>query len=265
MDRDPNICKTLRMELKDLKRHFSKEAQTFADICGSILDHAVPTCPGWTVQDLIEHLGTVHRRAISRIGTDTDPGSYEIDVPSDSSEILGWYEKGWRELASIFQTTSAESPAWNWTGKNQTLGWTIRRQSHETAIHRYDAELAKMGLPNVNAFKSLPSESLPFGFEPEFAVDGLNERLEVSIGGKPHLKGTLPGTIHLHATDVDAEWTVSLKDGIIGISREHQKADAAIRATASELYLWSWGRLPVEILEHFGDSEVIEAWKKLPS
>lgn len=252
------------MELSNLKQHFKKEVQSFSDLCQSTLDHAVPTCPGWTVQDLVEHLGTVHRRAAARVGSVTDPTSFELDIPNDSQEILNWFEKGWRELYEIFESNKSDYPAWNWTGKNLTLGWMIRRQAHEAAIHRYDAELAQMGLPNLNSFKSLPAESLPFGFDPDFAVDGLNERLEVSIGGKPHLKANLPGSIHLHATDTDAEWTVTITEGIVTVTRDHQKADAAIRATASELYLWSWGRLPVEILEHFGNIDVIEAWKKLP-
>ena len=253
------------MERNELISHFKQECERFAALCAAVLDHAVPSCPGWTVQDLIEHLGTVHRRAAFRVGSDVDPTGYEINLPTESSEIFNWFNEGWQNLYQIFTTHSDDYPAWNWTGKNQTVGWMIRRQSHEAAIHRFDAELAHMGIPSVNAIKSLPTESIPFGYTPEFAKDGIDERLEITIGGRKNLSGSLPGSLHLHATDIDAEWTVTLIDGVMTIYRGHQKADAAIKASASELYLWSWGRLPAEILQCVGNLEVIEAWKKLPA
>lgn len=253
------------MELRELLNHFRQECQRFENLCTSILDHAVPSCPGWTTQDLIEHLGTVHRRAAARVGSTSDPKGYDLSIPTESSEMLAWFHAGWTALERMLSENPPEYPAWNWTGKNQNVAWVIRRQAHEAAVHRYDAELAHMGIPNVNAIKSLPAESIPFGFEPRFAQDGIDERLEVTIGSRENLGASLPGSIHLHATDIDAEWTMSLSNGVITIDRSHKKADAAVRATASELYLWSWGRLPAEILQCFGDHDVIEGWKKLPA
>lgn len=253
------------MERNEYISHFKSECEKFSALCSAVLDHAVPSCPGWTVQDLIEHLGSVHRRAAHRAGSDTDPTGYEINLPTESSEIINWFNEGWENLLEIFNMYPDDYPTWNWSGKNMTLGWMIRRQAHETAVHRFDAELAHMGIPSVNAITSLPSESIPFGFDPEFASDGVEERLEVTIAGRRNLSGSLPGSLHLHATDIDAEWTVTLKDGVMTIDKGHQKADAAIKASASELYLWSWGRLPYEILSPFGNIAVIEAWKKLPA
>ncbi len=245
--------------------HFKQECEKFATLCDAVLDHAVPSCPGWTVQDLIEHLGTVHRRAVHRIGSDVDPTGFEISLPTEPVEILEWFNEGWQNLYQSLNEHPDDFPAWNWSGKDQTVRWMIRRQAHETAIHRFDAEIAHMGIPSVAAIKSLPAESVPFGYTPEFAKDGIDERLEITIAGRRNLTGSLPGSLHLHATDIDAEWTVTLKDGIMTIDRGHQKSDAAIKATASEIYLWTWGRLPSEILQSFGDQAVIEAWKKLPA
>lgn len=254
-----------QMDLNELQSHFQQECTRFATLCEDILDHAVPSCPGWTVQDLIEHLGTVHRRAIARIGSQTDPTGIELNIPTETTEMLNWFDAGWRELDRAFTETPPSAQAWNWTGQNQTVGWMIRRQAHEAAIHRYDAELAHMGLPSVAAFKSLPTESIPFGYVPEFAKDGLNERLYVSIAGRSNLKGSLPGSLHFHANDTEAESTITFIDGVFTIEEGHSKADAAIRGTASELYLWSWGRLPADVLQCFGEMSVIESWAKLPA
>jgi len=209
------------MELNELISHFRQECQQFAALCAAVLDHAVPSCPGWTVQDLIELLGTVHRRAAFRVGSDVDPSGTEINPPVESSEILNWFNEGSENLYQIFTTYPADYKTWNWSGKDQTLAWMIRRQAHEAAIHRFDAELAHMGIPSVSAIKSLPAESIPFGFTPTFAKDGVGERLEVTIGSRRNLTGTLPGSLHLHATDIDAEWTVTLTDGIMIVDRGH--------------------------------------------
>lgn len=253
------------MDLNELHSHFQNECTKFAALCEAILDHAVPSCPGWTIQDLIEHLGTVQRRAAARVGLQTDATGVELNIPTEPAEMLSWFDDGWRELDRIFTEMPPSTQAWNWTGENHTLGWMIRRHAHEVAIHRYDAELAHMGLPSVNAFKSLPSESIPFGYVPEFAKDGLNERLYVTIAGRPTLKGSLPGSLHIHANDIEAECTVTLVDGTFTITEGHSKADAAIKGTASELYLWSWGRFPLDLLQCFGDTNVIESWSKLPA
>ena len=70
------------------------------------------------------------------------------------------------------------------------------------------------------------------------------------------------GTIHLHATDIDGEWLVTLGPGGISHEHGHAKGDVALRGTASDLLLWCWNRVPVDDrFEVFGDATLLEAWR----
>jgi len=73
---------------------------------------------------------------------------------------------------------------------------------------------------------------------------------EPSLGGSGE-------TLHLHATDIEGEWLVTLQSDHITIDRGHAKGDAAVRATAIDLLLFVWGR-DLGGLEHFGDHAVID-------
>ena len=64
------------------------------------------------------------------------------------------------------------------------------------------------------------------------------------------------GTIHLHATDTDGEWLVTLET-----RRDHLRARVTPRATwpsaarPRDLLLWAWNRVPVDDrFEVFGDA-----------
>ncbi|HEV7888142.1 MAG TPA: hypothetical protein VGO92_11335, partial [Acidimicrobiales bacterium] len=68
---------------------------------------------------------------------------------------------------------------------------------------------------------------------------------------------------HLHATDVPGEWLVSFEGGVVDVQRGHAKGDAALRGTASDLFLFLWGRAGPDALEVFGDPAVVEAWRQV--
>jgi hypothetical protein len=64
-------------------------------------------------------------------------------------------------------------------------------------------------------------------------------------------------TVHLHRTDGDGEWLITIGDPPT-IERGHAKGDLAVRGAAGQLLLWAWNR-PAHV-ELFGDSGLAEAW-----
>ena len=69
-------------------------------------------------------------------------------------------------------------------------------------------------------------------------------------------------TVHLHQTDGDGEWIVTLGDRIT-VERGHTKADTAVRGTGSDLLLMLWRRVPPSQLEVLGQPANLErflAW-----
>ena len=199
----------------------------------------VPSCPAWNVDDLIRHVGRAHHNAALIVGErrDSHPGEAELTPPSGNA--LAWYEAGLAALLEVFDAVDPTTPVWTF-GADRTAAFWLRRMAHETAVHRVDAEQATGAVAPV---------------EPAFAADGIAELLEVFLpllaGRKP--TDPAPGTVHLHTTDVEGEWLVGFGDQVT-VTQGHAKGDAAVRGPASDLYLWLWGRQPVDGLEVFGDA-----------
>jgi predicted lipid carrier protein YhbT len=116
-------------------------------------------------------------------------------------------------------------------------------------VHRWDAQTAT-GI----------SEPIDHAL----AVDGIDEFFALILFWKR--ESTLHGageSIHLHATDGDGEWFVRLAtDGVI-VTKEHAKGDVALRAPASDLLLFLYGRVGPVVGESFGDASLLERWQRL--
>ena len=132
---------------------------------------------------------------------------------------------------------------WSCTG-DQTAGFWSRRQANEVAVHRWDAELAAGD---------------PTPIDNELAADGVDERLDML-----RLFDAITGTgetIHLHCTDIDGEWVVTLSDEGPRTERVHAKSDVAVRGTASDLDLFVCGRVDATAFEVFGDAQLLERFQ----
>ena len=216
-------------------------------------DAPVAACPGWSVLRLAEHLGQVHRWARfcvvdSRPPTPDDPPM----EPFDRHDAAGWLRRGADELVATLRGIDPESDTWHPFPVDRVARVWPRRQAHETAMHRWDAEHA-VGLEAT--------------LDADLASDGIDEYFEIVI---PRLvvreQLALPaGSLHVHCTDVDGEWLVWADDGEYRMIRVHEKGDAALRGPAAELLLTLWGRRRVTAgdaadVSPIGDPSVVEAW-----
>ena len=131
-----------------------------------------------------------------------------------------------------------------------TAGFWGRRMAHETLIHRWDAESA---------------HGQPGPFDAELAADGIDEGLNVFVPfvrAGSQVKGS-GETFHIHRTDGEGEWLVTVEDSGVRVSREHAKGDVALRGRAEDLLLWLWHRTPPDNLEVFGDPALLDRWFEL--
>jgi uncharacterized protein (TIGR03083 family) len=214
------------------------------------VDAPVPSCPGWTVADLLEHLGRIHRWVASIVSQrDTQPPAFwdQVDVPA-RAELVDWSAAGWRALADALAATGPDVEVWSWTPWRTTAFWA-RRQAHELAVHRFDAQLAAGASPDP-----VPADQ---------AVDAVDELLELfpHRRRRPAISGA-GETIHLHATDAAGEWLLRLVPEGIEVTREHAKGDVAARGPASDLLLFLFGRVAPTRLEVFGDASLLERWQR---
>lgn len=212
----------------------------------------VPSCPEWSMADLVGHTGVVHRWVESIVRSRAQEPLWLRDTtihPPPTDELLDWYDDGLVLLETALGNIDPDGELWTWAG-NQSARFWQRRMSQETAMHRWDAENAHR--------RARP-------FDPLFAVDGIDEMFDVFV---PHQRGCagLRGngeTLHLHCTDTDGEWLVRFVPAGAEVSRQHAKGDAAVRGTASDLLLLLWGRRSAEDFEVFGDTAALRLWTEV--
>lgn len=214
-------------------------------------DAPVPGCPGWAVRDLIEHLGMVHRWANDCVRRSQEPTTAWQDQRPElaDGELASWFADGAAALADALDAVPSSAPTWTpFPIDDPTLAVWIRRQTHETSLHRRDVEAAVGAAGPIDA---------------ELAADGIDEYFEVIVPRLVQRDGReLPaGSAHLHCTDTEGEWTVEVAAGDYVVDRTHRKGDAAVRATAQDLLLRLWGRdVPDAAFDVFGDAGVAHSW-----
>ncbi|WP_436497333.1 maleylpyruvate isomerase family mycothiol-dependent enzyme [Actinokineospora sp. HUAS TT18] len=208
----------------------------------------VPTCPGWTLRQLVTHVGRGNRWAaqISReqLQAPLDPKTVDGGkAPENWDAAVDWLVDSVEVLVESVNA-SGEAPVWTFTGP-QPSTWWLRRRLHEVVVHRADAVLAI---------------GEKFEVDPVVAADSISEWLFlVATRGKGVLaEGT---SLHLHATDADGEWLVKADGDKIVWEQAHGKATAAAKGATADLLLTLLRRAPLDgRLEIHGDADVLQHW-----
>jgi uncharacterized protein (TIGR03083 family) len=218
----------------------------------------VPSCPEWSVGDLVRHLGAVYRRTHSRISAGHadqpwGPPRVPDDAPAATDEaVLAWFEGELTQLDSALEAVDPDLPAWNWAPQAKAAGFWHRRMAHETTVHRWDAQLAT---------------GLPEPIEGKLAGDTVAEALDTYLpAGRRRGPAEAAGLIHVVAADLGQEWYVRLRgDGVALLDTDtlldddEHPARAAASGSASDLALAIWGRIAFDVLDTAGDGALLEA------
>jgi len=211
----------------------------------------VPSCPDWMLEDLVRHLGRVHRWATAIVEQRAQERVRATDSGPGNDELVDWFDAGAAALREALERCGPEVPMWTW-GPGGTSTWWARRQAHETAVHRWDAQSASGASQPIDG----PA-----------AADGVDEFLANLMAMLGFSEGVTVGgsgeTIHLHCTDVDGEWLLRLDPDTVHVDRLHAKGDVAAKGTASALLLFACGRLGGERLEVFGDASLLARFQEL--
>jgi uncharacterized protein (TIGR03083 family) len=228
-------------------------AAFYAAIDEAAPEMPVPSCPDWTVTNLVHHLGSLYRwvGAILSAPEGPPPRPSTEGLPTGRAAVE-WWQREYEQLVSLLDKVDADAPAWNWAPQPKRAAFWHRRMTMETAVHRWDAQMAiASGEP----------------IEAAVAVDGVSEVLDTWLpAGRGHTSHTRQGVVHLQAVDVGQEWFVRLRGSgvalldtgtILDTDDHHPTAQAA--GTASDLLLALYGRVRFDVLDIAGDPTLLDA------
>jgi uncharacterized protein (TIGR03083 family) len=239
------------------------------------LQAGVPGCPGWQVRDLLRHQAYVHAWAARHVrerSAELLEEAAEADIlgggPADA-DLIAAYRDGHAALVATLRDADPDVECATFMPAPSPLAFWARRQAHETAVHRYDAQSALPGGP--------PSPAA--AFEAAFAADGVDELImgfaarqrylyrgggaersltvrtrdaagEDSHGPDSHGQDAHGPDSHgqdahgrdAHGRDAQGRWHVRLADGGTAVSRDDPAADCTLEGTAAGLYAFLWNR-----------------------
>ena len=222
----------------------------------------VPTCPEWTLEQLMRHVGRGDRWSAQivaeKLTEPLDPRAVAGGKPpAGRDNEIAWLHDGVRALLDAVEDTGSGTQVWTFLGL-RPAAWWVRRRLHETAVHRADAALA------------LGTE---FIIDSVAAADAITEYLErvmiraaendAATGGRTLGDGQ---SLHLHATDAglgtEGEWTIFGSEAGIEFEHGHAKATVALRGPARDLLLAIVRRGSATDLglEIFGDQALWDTW-----
>lgn len=229
--------------------------RTAAGVDGALAE-PVPSCPEWTVEHLVRHLGSIYAwvRSHAARGVTTRPESWPVldEGNPASADVLAWWDGEYTALLRLLDGLDPERPAWNWAPQAKTAAFWHRRMAHETAVHRWDAQMATGRTEPVEA---------------RLAVDGVTEVLDSWLpAGRRRNRVNRTGVVQLSAVDAGHDWFVRLRgegvalldmDTLLDTDDPH--ARVAAQGTASDLLLALYGRVPFDVLDTEGDVTLLES------
>ncbi|MFJ8718592.1 maleylpyruvate isomerase family mycothiol-dependent enzyme [Streptomyces violaceus] len=232
---------------------------------GTDLSATVPTCPDWSLEELVRHTGgalrwvelMVRTRAQEEVPEEQVPGIEGPEAWGDAAALDAWLAQAGEQVVAALREAGPDAKVWGWAGI-LNAGFWARRMAHEITVHRADATLAA---------------GLPYEVAPDVAADAIDEWLQIVEyvqRTEPHdaareLRGPAR-SIHLHATDtgaeLNAEWLVELTEDGVTWRRGHEKATVALRGPLTSVLLAFYRRLPLDApeLEVLGERELLEFW-----
>ena len=205
------------------------------------LDAPVPPCEPWLIKDLLRHTGYIHRWAARHL---TERPAAILDGPSEAEILLGgpadpelvaWFRAGHAALVETLSTADPALECATFIAAPCPLAFWARRQAHETAMHRADADSAVGVLPEYPA---------------EFAADGIDE-LITGFGRRAKYRPATDadgGRLRVVTADTGEAWSIDAHEGHLqprredGQNRDADGAACTVSGPASGVYLFLWHR-----------------------
>lgn len=224
------------MEIHEYLPALRRSNARFAEAAAAgVLAHGwaarVPTCPDWTLADLVWHLAEVQRFWAWVVRTRAQGLSgYAEPVRHPDDELLGYAAARSAELEAALADADPAERVWTWAPRKD-IAFVLRRQTQEATVHTVDVERVLGDVLPIPA---------------DVGLDGLGEWLEVMVpAGLPDGPPADAAPVVLRAVDAGAERTL--------FAGSRPSPVATLTGTAGDLLLAVWRRVPLDVLTVDGD------------
>ncbi len=226
------------MRYETYMEHVDSLGWRLAGAAEGALDAPVPTCPGWTVEDVVRHVAQVYEHKIASTELQHVPDPWPPAWPADRDPV-GWFRDAHARLLEMFRMHQPDDPSPTWWPDDQTVGFWARRMAHETAIHGADVERVSGSVTPLDT---------------ELAVDGIDEILTIMLAGDwSEAPSSESVGRRLAVIGGDRAWVVALEPTEIGVAEgSGDGVSATIGGDPSNVDLWLWGRAPDSAIEASG-------------
>jgi uncharacterized protein (TIGR03083 family) len=232
----------MRLTHQRYVEHVRADAERMAVMAERGLDVPVPSCPGWTVRDAVEHTAEVflHKVACMREKVFPDPWP-----PERGDELTIPYLRNALDALLIELSNRDEHEyADTWWWDERTVGFWGRRMAHEAAIHRVDVEHAHDDVRPI---------------DDELALDGVDEVLRRFLAGDWSDEEVADRTeTVVQIRSAGTTWRVVMEPMAVVANVYLDRwpelpVDATVSGEPLPMYLWLWGRGPRDPLTIDGD------------
>ena len=250
----------------DVTEHISvldRDGVLLADAAAAAgLTAQVPACPDWRVRDLVRHIAYVHawaarhvKEQLAELIDEATEDEILSGGPPDA-ELIAAYRAGHAALVAALREAAPDVKCATFMPAPSPLAFWARRQAHETAIHRLDAQTAAAQAANTAAS---PAEA----FDPAFAGDGIDE-LIMGFAARRRYRRQDPGerSLAVRAMDTGGRWHVRIADGRTAVTRGDHPAECVLEGAAAGLYVFLWNRCDSTSAQITvsGDPRVLDLW-----
>ena len=182
------------------------------------LASAVPACPGWTLEQLFGHLGSIERWAAAVVRG----GVFVEETAPPTVAAAAWFLEGTAPFLGTMTALDPEKECWNFGPPPRKAGFWLRRQAHEHAIHLIDAcQALDLEIPALGR---------------DFMLDGVDEVLAMFT----------PRQLRLERMPHPDQGVIFRVPGAAGWTVGPGPAVASITAPLPVMYRGLWGRSNLE-------------------
>lgn len=227
----------------DPERYFQlidADTERLLEMAALGLAEPVPSCPGWTVEQVVDHVGFVYLHKV-RVMAD---GAWPQEWPPaeyDDVDPVDLLRQGRDDLFAEFARHDPTEATVTF-GADSTITFWARRMALEAAVHRYDCELAHGEATDIPA---------------DLALDGIDEVLRVFLGGDyldPEHEWAHPVDAAVAIEAGGRRWVSETAARAATITDGPGDAEVTVSGSPADVFLWMWGRRGDDSVAVHGDA-----------